>query len=267
MDENSYFETIAQYKLLAKHEVGQNFLIDQDVAKRIVSLAHLKATDRVLEIGSGAGSLSFFLAQSGAEADLIDIDEGLVLKLQQDFAETKNIHALKGNVMRWDLAPYGVIIGNLPYYITSGILEKVLLEASSCQRAVFMVQKEVVARLNAPVGSEDYGPLPILLRYRAAFEKGFTVSRNAFTPAPHVDSAVFALAFSQKSSVAYAQKLYAFVSALFLHRRKTLLNNLGAYLGDNERALQCLQQSALEARLRPEDVSLEGYEKLLSQLN
>src|SRR5574344_547311 len=135
MDEEHYFEKVAEYKLLAKHEVGQNFLVDIEAARRIVASAELQPSDRVLEIGSGAGSLSYFIDKSGAESDLIDIDEALVLKLQADFKDNEKTHPQLGNIMRWDLRPYNKIIGNLPYYITSAILEKILLEASSAKLA------------------------------------------------------------------------------------------------------------------------------------
>lgn len=266
MDETKYFENIAEYKLLAKHEVGQNFLLDKGVCQRIVALAELQAQDRALEIGSGAGSLSFYLASSPAVSDLIDIDEGLVTKLQQDFVGLANVHPQIGNVMRFDLAPYTKIIGNLPYYITSGILEKILLNAKTCQKAVLMVQKEVVERLSAKVGSEDYSPLVILLQDRADLHKEFVVSRNAFSPAPHVDSAVFTLRFHAATNLEEANRLYKVTSALFLHRRKTILNNLGAFVGSNEKASVFLTKAGIDPKQRPEDLSLLEYQRLVSQL-
>jgi 16S rRNA (adenine1518-N6/adenine1519-N6)-dimethyltransferase len=267
MDETKYFEKIAEYKMLAKHDVGQNFLLDKEACQKIVALANLAKTDRVLEIGSGAGSLSFYLAQHESESDLIDIDEGLVLKLQEDFASLKNIHPQVGNIMKWSLSDYTKIIGNLPYYITSGILEKVLLNAEKAQKAVFMVQKEVIARLRAPVGDANYGPLPILLAYRTSFEKGFNVPRTSFSPAPHVDSAVFVLNFKADSDLQKARDLYQLTGALFLHRRKTILNNLQNYLQDSEKASLILHKCGIEEKKRPENLSLADYLNVLSQLN
>jgi 16S rRNA (adenine1518-N6/adenine1519-N6)-dimethyltransferase len=266
MDEAKYFETIGEYKLLAKHEVGQNFLIDPRAAEKIVSLADLQPADRALEIGSGAGSLSFFIAQKNCVSDLIDIDESLVLKLQKDFANESFVHPQMGNVMRWQMGGYTKIIGNLPYYITSGILERILLDGKSVQIAVLMVQKEVLSRLSAPVGDEDYGPLPILLKYRGEIHKEFLVPRTSFSPAPHVDSVVFSIHFDPTADLEKGKKLYGFVSALFLHRRKTILNNLGGYLNDNKKASLLLAQVGIDERKRPEDLSLLDYENLLSQL-
>ena len=126
MDENRYFETIAEYKLLAKHEVGQNFLIDKNVSKRIVDLLKVDHDDRVLEIGSGAGSLSFYLAMHNVPTTLIDIDEGLITKLKNDFEGFPNVSIYQANALKYDMSPFTKIIGNLPYYITSSLLERVL---------------------------------------------------------------------------------------------------------------------------------------------
>ncbi len=166
MDKGKYFEKVKEYKLLAKHEVGQNFLCSEKDAERIVSLGEIKDTDKVLEIGSGAGSLSVFLADYSADSTLLDIDEGLVTKLQNDFEGYKNIHPVLGNALKADYSDYDVIIGNLPYYITSSLIEKIALEAKRCRKAVLMVQKEAFLRLSAKQGTDDYGPLPILLSYK-----------------------------------------------------------------------------------------------------
>jgi 16S rRNA (adenine1518-N6/adenine1519-N6)-dimethyltransferase len=265
-NEEKYFDQIKEYKLLAKHEVGQNFLVDSSTCSKIVNLAELSSKDRVLEIGSGAGSLSYFIAERPAKADLIDIDEALVTKLQHDFAGRSNVHPQMGNIMRFDLRLYNKIIGNLPYYITSGIVEKVLLEAPHLEKAVLMVQKEVLTRLLAKKG-EDYGPLPILLAYRATAKKAFLVPRTSFSPAPHVDSVVFVLDFRPSSDSKTAQKLYTLVSSLFLHRRKTILNNLVAYLGDSGRAAAALKKASINPQKRPEELSLQEYLELLSQLH
>ncbi len=267
MDEKSYFGNIAEYKLLAKHEVGQNFLIDAEAAKKIVDLAEIKTSDKILEIGSGAGSLSFFIAKAKAEADLIDIDDGLVAKLSEDFKEEKNVHSLKGNIMRWDVAPYSKIIGNLPYYITSGILERILLEASNCDKAVLMVQKEVVSRLVAKPGSKAYGPLPILINYRASFAKGFNVPRTSFSPSPHIESSVFVLNFDKNIKTDDAKKLFSLASRLFLHRRKTIQNNLTDVLQNGDKATSILNICKISTKKRPEELLLSDYLNLVSQLH
>lgn len=266
LDQKEYFENIATYKLLAKHEVGQNFLIDEEVCEKIVSFLNINDNDKVLEIGSGAGSLSFFLSQSKGDVDLIDIDEGLVTKLQNDFNGATNIHPMMGNAMRYDMEKYTKIIGNLPYYITSGILERILLNAKNISLGVFMVQKEAFFRLNAKMGSKDYGPLPILIQYRAKMNRLLSVGRNSFTPAPHIDSLVFNLEFYPDRDMDTVKKLYSLLNGVFLHRRKTILNNLASYLKDGEKAKQTLSKAGISPLARPEEISLEEYLNLLSSL-
>ena len=266
MYEKRYFETIAEYRLLAKHEVGQNFLVDSSAAKRIVDALEVEGTDSVLEIGSGAGSLSYFLAESGADVDLIDIDEALVTKLEQDFQSNDNVHPLMSNALKHDCAKYGKIIGNLPYYITSGILEHVFLTAKNCRKAVFMIQKEALSRLLAQVGSEDYGPLNILMEFRSKPKRLFTVPRTSFSPAPHIDSAVFVCDF-RNDDLETASELYRLTSAMFLHRRKTILNNLSMALKDPEKAKKVLAAAKIDERKRPQNLTLQDYLTLLEHCN
>ena len=267
MDENRYFEIIAEYKLLAKHEVGQNFLVDKNVSKRIVGLLKMNPDDRVLEIGSGAGSLSFYLATYNVPTTLIDIDEGLVTKLKNDFEDFPNVSVYQANALKYDMTPFTKIIGNLPYYITSSLLEKILLNASNCKISAIMVQKEVFSRLSALPKQEGYGPLSLLIAYRSNIKKEFVVPRTSFTPSPHVDSLVFSLSFKEDASIDLAKDLYSFTSALFLHRRKTILNNLSSFLKDEEKAKDALRESGILPNKRPEEIDLNRYLKLLSILH
>jgi 16S rRNA (adenine1518-N6/adenine1519-N6)-dimethyltransferase len=265
MNEDKYFEVIKEYKLMAKHEVGQNFLADPVTAKKIVDLAELSQKDNVLEIGCGAGSLSYFIAESPAKAVLLDIDEALVTKLQHDFSGNKNVKTVMGNVLKHDMTPYTKIIGNLPYYITSAIVEEILL-TSKATKAVLMVQKEAYSRLVSKQGDKDYGPLQILLSYRGSTKRNFIVARTNFIPAPHIDSLVFCIDFDSKSDLVTAKHLYALTSALFLHRRKTIFNNMEIYLGDKDKAAKLLSLLAINPLARPEDLSLEQYLSLVHQL-
>lgn len=256
MDERRYFENIASYKLLAKHEVGQNFLVDTNIARRIVAEADIHKGEKVLEIGSGAGSLTFFLAQSDGDIEAIDIDEGLIAKLQGDFEGAVNVHY--GNAAKFDYAPYDKIVGNLPYYITSSLIERSLLLGINAKRMVFMVQKEAGDRILSTLGGKDYGPLPILLRWLCEPKKAFVAKRDCFVPAPHVDSVVLSFSLKPRPDVDI-QKAYRFVESMFLQRRKKLLNNLKNYLHDGEKAVNAIKKAGLGEDVRPEQVSPEGY--------
>lgn len=264
MDKIDFFNGVAEYKLLAKHEVGQNFLVDYDACERIVDCLNATQSNSVLEIGSGAGSLSFFLNEKGLNADLIDIDEGLVAKLQNDFC-SGTVKPMVGNALKWDVGKYTHIIGNLPYYITTGILEKVLLDADSLERAVFMVQKEALNRFMAKINTEDYGPIHVLLAFRATIKREFNVPRTSFSPAPHIDSSVFSL-IVKSNDIETAKKLYKLTSGLFLNRRKTIHNNLSRYLNDSERSERVLNSVGIDLRTRPQNIDLNGYLAILSAI-
>lgn len=263
MNEEVYFENIHSYKLLTKKEIGQNFLIDPAAAKKIVDALDLSAGEKAIEIGAGAGSLSYFLSKNPAHTDLIDIDEGLIVKLKQDFDGYDNINVIQSNALKHDFSSYDKVIGNLPYYITSGIVERVFLNAAKLKKAVFMVQKEAAARLLAEKGSEDYTPLSLYLSYVSRPKKLFNVGRSSFAPAPHVDSAVIEFTVVPERYNDEAKRMYQLAKALFLNRRKTIYNNLKNHLGDGEKAEGALNKAGIEASKRPEQLSPEEFITLL----
>lgn len=264
MNREEFFEKVSEYKLLAKHEVGQNFLIDSDACERIVNSLSASPTDKVLEIGSGAGSLSYFINEKCLDADLIDIDEGLIAKIKNDF-EGGSVRPKLGNALKWDMEKYTKIIGNLPYYITTGILEKVLLDAKNLEKAVFMVQKEALNRFLAKINTEDYGPIHVLLSYRCEIKREFNVPRTSFSPAPHIDSSVFSINVIN-NDIDEAKKLYKLASELFLNRRKTIYNNLSRFLNDSERAKRVLESSSITLNTRPQNIDLQGYLRILHNI-
>jgi 16S rRNA (adenine1518-N6/adenine1519-N6)-dimethyltransferase len=259
MTEEKYFENIRSFKFLAKKEIGQNFLGDPEAAKRIVSLLEAKEGEKVLEIGSGAGSLSYFLSLGPAKADLIDIDEAMLQKLKEDFEGNPYLNIQFGNAMRYDYSSYDKIVGNLPYYITSGIIENVLLGASKATRYVFMVQKEFTARIFSKPGTKDYGPLTVLMNIRGTAKREFHVPRSAFAPAPHVDSVVFSVEFEKGQDLSRIYEIYRFVNSLFLNRRKTILNNLKSMVRDGEKAKAILKEADILPSARPEELTPEDY--------
>lgn len=267
MDEHSFFEGVKSYELLAKKEVGQNFLVNPESASKIVSLLEIKPADLILEIGSGAGSLSYFLSLGPAQSVLIDIDEALVGKLDNDFGDNRYVTPLEANALKADLTPYNKILGNLPYYITTSLVEHILLDTTKCEKAAIMVQKEAAARLLAKPGSDDYGPLNILLSYLCDVKKQFNVPATDFVPAPHVNSTVLVFDFKKDADKKIASELYQLTKGLFKNRRKTILNNLKAYLGkESSLASPILSSISLKETLRPEDISPNQYLLLLNCL-
>ena len=259
MDEKTYFEKVASYKLLAKKEVGQNFLIDPEAAKGIVSSLDIQKDEKVLEIGCGAGSLTYFLSLTEGEVTAIDIDEAMIAKTGEDFKDCPHVHVQYGNAAKYDYSSFDKILGNLPYYITTLILEKVLLTATNAKAMAFMVQKEAGERIVSKPGTKDYSPLSILLSLCYETKKIRTVPRNSFAPAPHVDSAVYLIKRKEGIPLLEAEGVYLLAKSLFLQRRKTLRNNLKGIYQDEKKIDDILASLSLPPTIRPEEVEPKDY--------
>ena len=262
MNKETYFENIKTYKLLANKSLGQNFLINSEIAEKIVSLLELDETDNVLEIGAGLGSLSIFLADLKSQVTLIDIDERMLSFLTKTFEESKNVVVKRQNILKQDLKGFTKIIGNLPYYITSGIIEHIITNAVDAKKIVLMCQKEVYPKLL----SSFISPLSLLLNYVCEISAPINVGRNNFTPVPHVDSVVFVLTPNENIIKPDNGELLKLMQQLFLHRRKTILNCLQSVIRSKEKSEEILKLCNIDFNLRPEQLKIESYISLLKAL-
>ena len=262
MNEKEYFEKIKSYKLIANKSLGQNFLINPQVAEKIVKLLEIKEGDNILEIGAGLGSLSYFLAKFKANSQLIDVDERMLMFLEEHFKDFRNIEIKRQNILKHDLTGFNKIIGNLPYYITSGIIEKLLLDGKDAECMVLMTQKEVYPKLL----SFNKSPLSLFLNYVADISSPIDVGRNNFAPVPHVDSVVFFLKPNEKIKNEENPKLYKVMKQLFLLRRKNILNNLSNLIKNKEKAREILVKMGVDTNKRPEELPIEFYINLLKML-
>lgn len=262
MTEEQYFENVKSYKLLANKSLGQNFLVNPEVANKIVSLAELNDKDTALEIGAGLGSLSYFIAKSPAKAELIDIDERMLQFLNEQFSNNDNVIVKRQNILKYDLSEFTKIIGNLPYYITSGIIEHILLSAVNAKKIVLMTQKEVYPKLL----SDFKSPLSLFLNYVASISAPINVGRNNFAPVPHVDSVVFVIEPNENIKNPNNKELLKLIQQLFLLRRKNILNNLTNVTKNKEKAKEILNQMHIDVNMRPEQLGIEFYIELLNLL-
>ena len=262
MNDKEFFESIKSYKLLANKSLGQNFLINPDIAKQIVRMLKIQAGDKVLEIGAGLGSLSYFLAKSPGKSDLIDIDERMLTFLSDQFKDFENVEVKRQNILKCNLEGYNKIIGNLPYYITSSIIEKLLLDGQNAELMVLMTQKEVFPKLLRAHKS----PLSLFLNYVAEISYPTDVNRNNFAPIPHVDSVVFTLKPNKNIKNPDNLRLYKTMKQLFLLRRKNILNNLANFVQNKEKAREILGKMGVDSNKRPEELPVEFYISLLKML-
>jgi 16S rRNA (adenine1518-N6/adenine1519-N6)-dimethyltransferase len=243
---------------------GQHFLIRGSILERIAAAACPEHEALVIEIGPGRGALTTHLLARADRVVAVEIDPGLTEYLRAKFASERRLELVRADVLHTDLAHWGpaVVAGNLPYYITSPILERALAGAVPFRRAVFLVQKEVADRITAEPGSRDYGYLTVMLRLFAAAEMLFTVKPGAFQPPPKVDSAVVRFTPAARASelgIDEPARFLRFVARAFGHKRKTLRNNLSETYGAGVSAWP-------EASLRAEQLTMEQFAELYRRL-
>ncbi len=257
-----------EFGFLFKKGFGQNFLTDADV---LMAIADAAGEEGILEIGPGFGTLTAFLGNKAKKVVSIEIDTTLEPVLKTTLAGFDNITIRFADVMKTDLKELiseeftGMklsVAANLPYYVTSPILMKLLEEKLPFESIVVMVQKEVAERIVAKPGTKDYGALTLAVSYYADAEIIATVPAESFVPAPKVDSAVVKMTLLKKPPVDAPEKDYfRLVKASFAQRRKTMINalsNAGCYGGKDD-IRSVLESLGYDANLRGETLSMEEF--------
>ncbi len=255
---------------------GQTFLCDRNVLDRIVGAALLQREDRTLEIGAGLGVLTRPLADYSSFVTAVELDRLLAPILDETLAGKTNVRLVFEDFLKLDLeslldeafgATQGVVVANIPYYITTPILERLFECKRRIKRIVLLVQQELAARIVAKPATEDYGSMSVFCQYHAAVELLFKVPRTVFLPQPDVDSAVIRItpAFPGTVPVADEARFFQYVRAAFGQRRKNLLNALaGGKIGLNkEEALAMIQRAGIDPARRGETLSPEEFARLV----
>jgi len=258
---------------------GQNFLIHPHQARRIVAALELGPQDQVVEVGPGLGALTVFLAQEAGRVVAVELDRALAAYLQDElFAGEPRVQVTCQDALRFDFLGEAreaghplVVVGNLPYQITSPLLFKLAEEKGAMSRAVLMMQQEVGARLTATPGTKDYGVLSVLLQYHFAMTRLFTLGPANFHPPPQVTSVVMKLTPRDPEPRARDEAFFAqVVKAAFATRRKTLRNTLAAKsstLGlDAAQVLAVLKALEIDPGRRGETLSVSQFVHLSNGL-
>ncbi|SEU31555.1 16S rRNA (adenine(1518)-N(6)/adenine(1519)-N(6))-dimethyltransferase RsmA [Paenibacillus sp. NFR01] len=270
-------EIIQRYGFSFKKSLGQNFLIDQNILDKIVSAAELDEQSGALEIGPGIGALTERLAAAAGKVTAVEIDRRLIPILQDVLSPYPNVTIRNDDVLKVDLHQVfaedfaGVdkvsVVANLPYYVTTPILMKLLEEKLPLRNIVVMIQKEVAERMAASPGGKEYGSLSIAVQYYSEPELVCTVPHTVFIPQPNVESAVIRLKVRENPPVQVMNEKFFFevVQASFTQRRKTIANNLKArfFSGEGRERLEALlAEAGIDPARRGETLSLQEYAKL-----
>ena len=247
--------------------LGQNFLIDANIVRKIVALAELNPSDHVLEIGPGRGILTEALCHAAGRVTAIELDPRLHAYLETRQADLPNVELVCEDALAYpveSVPPGTVVVANLPYYISTPLLFRLLDQRGRFPRMVLMLQDEVADRLVAKPGGSDYGILSVMAQYAADITKSFRVSAQCFRPRPDVASAVVRLRMKEGARLSRQEAVAfrALVKAAFAHRRKTLVNSIRDEGYALHSVTETLQRLVIAPSRRAETFSIEEFLQL-----
>ncbi|MDB5083629.1 MAG: Ribosomal small subunit methyltransferase [Bacilli bacterium] len=278
-------QVVRQNGFQFKKSLGQNFLIDEEILDQIVSAANLTKETGALEIGPGIGTLTQALAEHAGTVVAVEKDARLIPLLSSTLQEYPNVKVYQGDILEMDLAALWLdsfaqlpvsVVANLPYYVTTPIIMKLLEERLKIEHIVVMVQKEVAQRMAARPGGKEYGILSIAVQYYTVPQIICTVPKTAFLPEPGVDSMVIRLTVRKEAAVDVPNQevFFAVVRAAFGQRRKTLLNNLQsnfqvnatAFSSTKEFWISLLSDIGIDPGRRAETLSLAEFAAIAKKI-
>ncbi len=262
-------------KIYPKKRFSQNFLVNLKAAKRIVDYLDLSYNEKVLEIGPGKGVLTQFLLEKAKKVYGVELDRNLCSYLQEKFKGNENLEIINQDILKFDLKKLTdregslKVIGNIPYKVTTPILEYLIQNREYIDFAILTVQKEVAKRICARPGTSDWSPLSIGIQLFSDSEILFILKPNSFFPPPKVDSAVIKLKFFKEPRIEVELPFFFdLVKSIFSQRRKNLLNSLCRTLNLNKDKLKViLQDAGIDFKRRGETLNLEELGKLVKLIS
>lgn len=275
-------EILDKYGFSFKKSLGQNFLIDPNILRNIVSHANLTKKTGVIEVGPGIGALTEHIARSAGKVVAFEIDGRLLPVLKDTLSPYDNVTVVHQDILEADLTQVMaehfsdyedvVVVANLPYYVTTPIIMKFLLGKVPISGMVIMMQKEVADRITAVPGTKAYGSLSIAIQYYMDAEVAMIVPKTVFMPQPNVESAVLRLTRKEVAPAEVIDEdfLFEVSKGSFMQRRKTILNNLQSALPDGkakkDQILQAFDKADIEPGRRGETLSIQEFAQLSNAL-
>ena len=250
-----------------KKKLGQHFLFDRNILHKIVNCSGVTGEDTVIEIGPGLGTLTAIIAERAKEVIAIEFDRMLISRLQENIASTSNVTIIRADALKFDYTSVQNrfrVVANIPYYITTPLLFRLLEYREKIISMTLLLQKEVAKRIVASPGSKDYGVLSISTRIFTRPELKFVVTKRVFSPPPDVDSAVvhFEVSPDPFFNIRNVSLFSDIVRTAFSQRRKTIINSLKKFEGIGD----ALEKAGIDAKLRPENLSVEDFARLADAL-
>lgn len=270
-------EILERYGFKFSKSLGQNFLIDGNIVRKIVDEGDITSEDYIIEIGPGMGTLTEELALRAKKVVAIEIDDTLLPILDETLGKYDNVEVIHGDVLKIDIeklieeklsgGPVKVV-ANLPYYVTTPIIAKLIEDNLNLESIIVMVQKEVAERMEAGPGGKEYGSLSVFVNFYSKPEIVVKVPKTVFMPQPKIDSAVIKLEIKKELPDVDKDKFFKIVKAAFSKRRKTILNSLSTY-GFNiekETIKEALEKLNINVDTRAENLSVEDFIKISKTL-
>ena len=271
-----------KYNIRANKSLGQNFLINQDVVNSIIDSSNITKEDLVIEIGPGLGTLTRFLLEKANKVICVELDKNMIKILNDRFKLYDNIEILNNDILKTDLNKIikeekqnneiknVKIVANLPYYITTPIIMKLLESNLDINSITVMIQKEVADRLIEIPGGKNTGAITYAIYYYCTSEKILEVENNSFIPEPEVTSEVIKLNIRKNPPIEVANKklLFDIIKKAFMQRRKTLLNSLvnSKVFLNKEDGIKILNELNIDINIRPEKLTLDDFAKITNKL-
>ncbi|MEK6568211.1 MAG: 16S rRNA (adenine(1518)-N(6)/adenine(1519)-N(6))-dimethyltransferase RsmA, partial [Candidatus Omnitrophota bacterium] len=257
-----------------KKSLGQNFLVDKNIRKRIIQSAGLKKSDIVLEIGPGRGELTELILEKVKKVIAVEIDPGLCAILRDKFSAYKNFELINRDILKFDIRDFiqknkkFKVIANLPYYISTPIITHLFEYREVIKEIYLTLQKELASRLTTGPGSKEYGSISCFIQFYSQARILFPIKNTSFWPAPKVDSCFLKLKILLKPKIRVSdeQLFFKLIRTAFNQRRKSLKNSLGPLL-PQPLLKDCLKSAKLKPNLRAEDLSLADFARLANRVN